>query len=300
MVTIENLGLDTLSPGVWTGETSSEVLAKEEWGELVSELKIQSVDGDNYYPFSEIFSKARSPENPRPAISGDHFWHLDLAREGASVGRLVTAIYYAQAEANTPGTEIIDTAALRDVMAHFNVFDEFNEGHGPEVLARLESHFSEGTYQRETLPAAIDKLDPNEAARFLQTTGYDLNTLADEADRMDAKHGITKYNLFTKNPFDPDGGAGLMIDTERGRDIVDPVTGLSHRGLLNKLRAFLDEKEQMLKSEGIIKVVKPTPGKFLLFSREGTLHRAQPGNQTNREIYITWLSTNPQNLVFAS
>lgn len=287
------------APGVVVFPSEVEINSPAAWWEYLGDLSVLSIDGTSYTPLPAAFEKIRSSENPRPTWAGDHFWHLDLCREGHTIGHLVTAIYYAEGDENTPGTDIVDTAGLREAMEADGVFDraELDE----DILLRLETEFSSSTYFTETLPEATRRAGRAERAAitaFLESREIDGQeaSLQEYANYLDAKYAPVGLPLLQENPFDSEGGIGLMFDVERGRDIVDPQTGMSYGGLLYAMRLYLDIKEPELREQGIIDTIEPEPGKVALFTREGTLHRARAGNEANRKIFLGWLATKPDGI----
>jgi len=284
------------APGVLSFPSGEAIDSPMAWQEYLGDLSIMSIDGVSYAPLPAAFEKTRSSEMRRPTWAGDQYWHLDLCREGNQIGRLVTAIYYAEGDESAPGTDIVDTTRLREAMEADGVFAraELDE----DTLSRLETEFSASTYFTETLPRTARQASRTERAAiaaFLESRQIDGKEvpLQKYADYLDARHPPVRLPLLQENPFDPQGGVGLMFDVERGRDIIDPRTGLSYGGLLYAMRLYLDVKESELRERGVIDTIEPEPGKVALFTREGSLHRAQAGNEANRKIFLGWLATKP-------
>lgn len=290
-----------LAPGAIVYASHENIGSCDEWQEYLSELSIVSNDGTTYSPIPASYEKARSKDNPRPAWSGDHFWHLDLCREGSQIGNLVTAIYYAEGDGQSPGTDIIDTVSLHEAMQEDGVFDREELDSG--VLDRLQTEFSISTYYTETLAnyaRTASRSEIREITEFLTTRKIDNKTvpLQEYTEYLDSRYAPARMRLLQANPFDADGRNGLMFDVERGRDIIDPQTGVSYNGLLYAMRLYLKVKESELQERGISSTITPEPGTIALFSREGTLHRAQPGNDTDRRLYLGWLATKSDGIVF--
>lgn len=297
MNSIDTPEIQVISPGVIVFPGNTEISSPAEWQDYLDDLSVMSADGTPYAPIPFVFEKSRSSEKPRPNWAGDHFWHLDLSSEGGQIGKLVTAIYYAEGDESTPGTDIVDTVGLRHAMQRDGVFDR--EELDETILSRLQAEFSNSTYYTHTLPLetrSARRKDRKAILKYLESREIDGKevSLQQYADHLDEVYPVSSLPLIQKNPFDTQRGDALMFDVERGRDIIDPDTGTSYSGLLYAMRLYLNLKEPELRERGVITTVSPEPGKVLLFSREGTLHRAQAGNDTNRKIYIGWLATSPE------
>lgn len=269
----------------------------QEWRDYIADLAIQSVDGTPYLPIPVAIEKRRNNQEQRPQWAGDHFWHLDLAREGQRIGNLVTAIYYAECSTETPGTEVLDTVQLKTVLDGDGFFDRYED----QQLFRAQFVSKDSIYYSDTLPnfaRTCDTQTRHEIHEFLARLCIGTETIRDVVLRLDQEHGSSSYPLLQSHPFRADGAPALMFDTERGTDIIDPITGQSLKFLLQSLRGYITKNEQTLKEHGFIKTIQPNPGDAALFSREGTLHRAKFGNDSNRRIFIAWLATKPQELTF--
>ena len=303
---MSNFGLSdaqVFAPGAIAYPSHEAIGSCDEWQEYLGELSIVSNNGTTYSPIPASYEKARSRDNPRPAWSGDHFWHLDLSREGSQVGNLVTAIYYAEGDSRSAGTDIIDTISLRKAMQEDGVFDR--EELSSDVLNRLQTEFSISTYYTETLAnyaRTASRSEIREITEFLTTRKIDGKTvsLKEYTEYLDSRYAPAQMPLLQANPFDTAGQNGLMFDVERGRDIIDPQTGVSYNGLLYAMRLYLKVKEPELRERDIINTIAPEPGTIALFSREGTLHRAQPGNDADRRVYLGWLATKQNGVGFES
>lgn len=271
------------------------VRTPSDWAECVAEMHIASYAGVVYEPLPAVFEKYRSPDFPRQPWAGDHFWHMDLAREGTRVGELVTALYYAESGEHTPGTDFLDTVALRSAMDEDGELDEYD----PSILNNASFVTTEGYFFSHTLPNH-QLTHPEEAAAIdtflstLQLDGRPVDAYT-YAKYLTSNYGRSYYPFLQPNPFSSNADPGFTFDAERGIGVFD-VADKPILGLLNKLRDYIQSNEGMLRERGVMYTIQPEPGTAILFSREGTLHRALPGNNEPRRIFLAWLATKPHGL----
>lgn len=297
--------IEHLLPGVATFDVSEPIDNLEMWVDKFASLELSTVfpgfDMDlaphpvKYEMTRAIDGKKRDP------WAGDHMDHVDLTHE--NVQPVVTGIYCAQAGKGAPGTEIVDTSTLFALAQYEGFFDRYLER--PADLYGLHSVFADGTYYREALPyfreQAIANGDSDTAkqleaaihATLLERSADPENpftALEEVADAEDAKHGITEFPLIGTNPFTGDGS--IFVDGGgRCFTIRDPETGKDYRQMLLDFRLEYLSDRDALREAGLIARVEWKPGKVVIFPQNGTMHRALPGNNAPRKLYLGFLAT---------
>jgi len=225
--------------------------------------------------------KQRTSKLPTPVWSADHLWHGDLPFDEPA-GNLLTCTFYAQAEVGGSSTEILDTAKLYTAMTADGVFER--EGVDPESMHRLQVYATGLTYVDQVLPDLMEIL-PSEDKVALGQFLADLaaQSAIPDADSPDNEKG--DFPLLVHNPFAEKDTQSLMFDCRIGREVYHPEAGVSYPGLLRAMKAYVWLRENELREQCVLHTIQPEVGKALLFTREGTLHRAAPGD-ADRLIYL--------------
>lgn len=292
---------EVIAPGIVSFPVDQPIGDQNEWAEYVGDLPLEPVTDDEYGLVDGAFQKTRNIDAPASPYAGDLQWHLDLVREGLSVGKLVTAIYYKQAGSHAPGTAVVDTVGLHAAMAEAGVFEPFDVE--PETWQHLTTEFTQSTYHAQTLQPLYDKGNPEERAqieayiRSLHAGLPDICVPSDYAHYLEQTYPVAMFPLLTANPFNDSDTPAIMFDMgAASRDIIDARDGTSYKDMLHAMRAYFDDSLLELHERGIVTTVPAIAGHGLLMSREGSLHRALPGND-QRQIFLAWRSTIPATLL---
>lgn len=270
-----------LFPGLWLTEVEDEVNASlledtARFRSLIA-LTVQSTLGfHDHSVHEETFVKHRSPENPRPVFSGDHFWHHDLMREGDKLQRVMTCLRFVEADGDTPGTQFIDTVALHEYLVNSGFYA--NLGYTEHDLRSMYGLYSERYYRDKTLAEyyALTNYAHSEQIEALR------NTLANGSPR----DPISRMPLLTEHP----DGKSVVFDHERCMGIYDQ-NGERQDRLLAYLRLATSSAAMPdLALKNIVHTVQPEEGTMLIFERPRAMHRSLPGNDSKRIIQLGWAS----------
>ena len=285
--------LDFRAPTAVTFEVDPIPTSPREWNDALGELALTTLFGPQGRVVSvsdhphQSYTIERRPEagKRRDFWAGDHLWHADGTRW--NINPVFTGIVCEQADPGAPGTQLLDTARLLEIIDA----DDFWAQHGIDgnTADSLDSIFQDGTYYRSALPYIFEKArgeDQELMARYLCKEFSEVG-LAERADREDQLHGKKAFPLIRETAIA--GVSSLFIDGGgRNADITDRFTKTSHVDALNALR--LNYLSGNLPRElDLVRTVEWAPGRALVFAQVGTLHRALPGNDFNRRLHQAFL-----------
>ncbi|MBP7837195.1 hypothetical protein KA021_00650 [Candidatus Saccharibacteria bacterium] len=190
-------------------------------------------------------------------------------REYDHLGQLVTFIVCIDADDSVP-TDFLDMVTLHNKLNESGVYDQL--GYSIDDLRGLQGIYCRRTYFDTTL-SAIDFLSHDESLP--------------EAESIRKGSGVedvreSKVSLIVPTPC----GNALFIDHERCSAIVDK-NNKNHPELLQFLRLYTGN----CILEEVHSQIQHFPGRILIFNRDTTLHRSNPGNGATRTIHIGWAST---------
>ena len=190
-------------------------------------------------------------------------------REYDELGQLVTFIACLDVDDRVP-TDFLDMVTLHNKLVESGIYKQL--GYSVGDLRKLHGIYSRRTYFDTTL-SAIDSLSCG-------TSLVETESIRNASDVEDVRE--TKASLIVPTPY----GDALFIDHERCSAIVDE-NNKRHPELLKFLRLYTGN----CIPEEVHSQIQHLPGRVLIFNRDTTLHRSNPGNGATRTIHIGWAST---------
>jgi len=222
-------------------------------------------------------TSTRTLDEPTPAWANDNFPHKDVAATGALVGTVITGTVCVDSSGIVPGLEVLDTVALFDDVKERGIFEKYDVD--PNDLSRYHTLLSYDSFFALTLKRAAARSNEKERAELLSKVK--------PAPQDGVYPDIVTMPLVETNPFS--GAVGLCVEAERFIGIRHAETGaLLPQGLVDELITVVETTTD----PGTRHIVDYEQGKALLFSRDGTIHKALPG-ECRRIVHIGRIATNP-------
>lgn len=222
----------------------------------------------------------------RDPWANDFFWHTDGASWVGDEPPFLTGIYCKLAGDATPGFEILDSSCL---------YDDLRAEFGEEVLGAIGLEYRLSTTYRDFQPnllrsgvfgrAMIERMCRQHNIKYSDSLdlGILIAAMAEYADEVDGVNNsfVRTIPMICRNPVS--GRWGIHMDMGQ-RTVVSKLV-LEHIEVLRVARRIL------VQGEIPIDRIDIKPGRMIFFVREGTLHRAMPGNDRPRHLYIGHLAT---------
>lgn len=265
----------------------------QEWSDSLADLPLRELIGikpANVVPDTEsAYTMVRRADQSqiRDWWAPDHTWHVDGTRRYRQP--IYTVIACKEAAPDSPATQMLDLATLYEQ----SVEDGFWQQHGiqPGALKDFGSLFVDSTYFKEALPHILSHADASDRDAVRARIEEDLAkshsaNLEEHAAKDEVKNPPKVFPLVQLTPVKAiesifiDGGV-------RNAAIIGPE-GEDYKDVLNAFRwEYLAGNAPH--ARGVVRTIGWAANRCIIFPQVGTLHRAMPGNNTDRALHLGFL-----------
>lgn len=265
----------------------------EEWAEAIDELPLEVLLGPiNSTELNLVSHREESYEMSRKADgslrrdwwAADHAWHIDGTPR--IIQPAYTIIACKEAEQGSPDTQLLDMVRLTEVLEE----DGFWERHGIDAddLAKMESIFANSTYYEQALPYMRSRASTDDAVQINEILQNDwskagVDDMVDFVAVMDSKYPPKAFPTLRHKPVK--NLPAVFVDGGVKNSRLLSGDGLDHTDVLRALRqeyltGYAPERR------GLVKSIGWAANRCIIFPQVGTLHRAMPGNQHDRSLFL--------------